>query len=191
MRKNLIAALFVLIHIFPAIVLGSSQTASCEPLDVNVKNFPETQYIKGSIAIQGPITHSKYITKENLVIPTSGRNELSELLYAGSLDTDGFTSIVISMQGEIRSESFSSGTVGILLIPDEKPVFRALREARRIQFPIEAVAQLKSGSSTFFESEQVQQRIAFPRYKIFLYIHPQNQRMQTCFFIYQISDKSL
>lgn len=169
MKKAFIAALFFPVFLVPVIVLQPSQAHSAETLDVRVNNFPETQQIKGAIAIEGTASHAKYIKKEGLVVPTARRNELSDLIPGGTVETDGFTSITVSLQGEIKSGSFSPGAIGVLLIPDEEPVLRSLREAKRIQFPVESVAHLKSGDPTFFDSEQVQQRIAFPRYKIYLY----------------------
>jgi hypothetical protein len=91
------------------------------------------------------------------------------MVYAGTIDTDGFTSLLISVQGEMRSDAYSSGTIGVLLVPDEKSILRALRDAKRVQFPIECTVQTKSGGPIYFESEQVQQRIGFARYKLFLY----------------------
>ncbi len=169
MKKAFITALFLLAFLFPVFVLQSAQAQSSQTLDVNVKNFPETQQIKGSVSVDGTMSHSKYFKKEGLVVPTSRRNEPRELSFAGTVETEGFTSISVSLQGEIRSDSFVPGIIGVLLIPDEEPILRSLREAKRIQFPIESVARLKSGDPTFFDSEQVQQRIAFPRYRIYLY----------------------
>ncbi len=181
MYNSLITAVFLLVFLFPAIVPQSSQAQVSQPSDVNVKNFPETQQIKGDVhvnnfpdvqQVRGSVSvegMTKYITKENLVVPTSQRAEVSEMVYAGTIETDGFTSLLISMQGEMRSDVFSSGTVGVLLIPDEKSILRTLREAKRIQFPIECKVPMKSGDSIYFESEQVQQRIAFSRYKMYMY----------------------
>lgn len=134
--------------------------------DVHVQNFPELQQIKGSVSIEGT---TKSIAKEGLVVPTSQRAEMTEMVYAGTIETEGFTSLLISLQGEMRSEVFSSGTIGVLLVPAEGSILRVLRDAKRVQFPIECKAQTKSGDSIYFESEQVQQRIAFSRYKMYLY----------------------
>lgn len=183
MKKEFIKALFFLVLLSPVIVLQSAQAQSSQTLDVHVKNFPETQQIKGSVSVDGTMSHSKYFKKESIVVPTSRRNEPRELSFAGIVETEGFTSISVSLQGEIRSDSFVSGTVGVLLIPDEEPILRSLREAKRIQFPIESVARLKNGDPTFFDSEQVQQRIAFPRYKIYLY-NTLNRSVEANIYLY-------
>jgi hypothetical protein len=127
------------------------------------------QQVKGAVSIDGTMSHSRYLKREGLTVPTSRRNEVSELTHAGIVETEGFTSISVNLQGEIKSGSFVPGTVGVVLIPDEEPVLRSLREAKRVQFPIETVAHAGSGDTTFSNAEQVQQRVVFPRYRIFLY----------------------
>lgn len=195
MYRSLVTAIFLIIVLFPAIVPLSSQAQVSQPADVNVKNFPETQQIrgdvqvnnfpelqqiKGSVSIEGT---TKYITKEGLVVPTSQRAELSEMVFAGTIETDGFTSLLISLQGEMRSDVYSSGTIGVLLIPDEKSILRALREAKRVQFPVECKVHTKSGDPIYFESEQVQQRIAFSRYKMYLY-NTANKSVEANIYLY-------
>ena len=105
------------------------------------------------------------------------------MVYAGSIETEGFTSVLISLQGEIRSDVFSAGTIGVILIPDEKAILRTLREAKRIQFPIECKVHTKSGDPIYFESEQVQQRVAFSRYKMYLY-NTSNKSVEANVFLY-------
>jgi hypothetical protein len=169
MKETFMAVLVFVILSFSALIPHSAHAQSSQPLDVNVKNFPEKQEVKGSVSIDGTIRHASFFKKEGVVVPTSRRNEVAELISAGTVETDGFTSITVSLQGEIKSGSFAPGTVGVLLIPDEEPIARALRDAKRVQFPIESVARLKTGDPTFFESEQTQQRMAFPRYRVYLY----------------------
>jgi hypothetical protein len=181
MCKSLIIAIFSFFFLFPAIVPQLLHAQVSHPSDANIKNFPETQQIKGDVQvnnfpelqqIKGSVSiegSTKFISREGLIVPTSQRAELTEMVYAGTIETDGFTSLLISLQGEMRSEVFSSGTIGVLFIPDEKPILRILREEKHIQFPMECKVHAKSGDPIYFESEQVQQRIAFSRYKMYLY----------------------
>lgn len=161
--------LMVLTVLFIPATLRTSRAELSQPQEVRVNNFPETQQIRGSVSIEGPLSHAKFFKREGILVPPSRRNELSELVHAGVIDTDGYTSVQINMQGEVRSDTFSTGKAGVLLVPDEGPVLRSLREAKRVQFPLEAFALLKSGESSFFESEPSVQRVAFPRYRIYLY----------------------
>ena len=150
-------------------ITQSPHAVASQSTDVHVDNFPETQQIKGSVSIEGPLIHSKFVKKEGLLVPISRRGESSEMLHGGIVDAEGFTSIAISLQGEIKSSSFTSGSIGVVLVPDEEPVLRTLREAKRIQFPIECSAQIKSGDTSFFSADQTYTRVTFPRYRLYLY----------------------
>lgn len=152
-----------------AITIQAPHAIASQPTEVHVDNFPETQQIKGSVSIEGPLLYSKFIKKEGLLVPISRRGESAEMFHGGIVDVEGFTSIAISLQGEIKSNSFASGAVGVVLIPDEAPVLRSFREGKLIQFPIECVAQIKSGDTSFFSADQTHARVAFPRYRLYLY----------------------
>jgi hypothetical protein len=141
--------------------------ASCRDIsDVKVTNFPETQKVKGSVAIEGA---GKAIKREGILVSRSRRNELTELFYSGFIDTEGYTSVSLYLQGEIRSATFPSGSIGVMMIPDEEPVLRALKESGQVQFPIETVCTIKSEDSEYFSCQQVNQNIGFSRYRIYLY----------------------
>lgn len=195
MHKSLIAVMLLQFFLLPAVVPQSLQAQVSQASDVRVNNFPETQQIKGEVSVKnfpelqqvkGSVSiegTTKSIIKEGLVVPTSQRAELSEMVYAGTIETEGFTSLLISLQGEIRSDVFSSGTIGVLLVPEERSILRILREAKRVQFPIECKAHTKSGDPIYFESEQVQQRIAFSRYKMYLY-NTTNKSAETNIYLY-------
>lgn len=152
-----------------ALLIFPFHALAAEPLTVHVDNWPDTHQVKGSVSIDGPVSHTKFARKESIVVPPSRRAEPSEMAPAGWIESDGFTTITLSLQGEVKSSSAGAGTVGVLLIPDEEPIVRAFREARRLQFVIECISNLKSGDPIYFNAEQVQQRLTFPRYKIFLY----------------------
>lgn len=183
MNKTFITALILTVVLLPAVIAQASPAQSSQTLDVQINNFPETQKIRGSVSIEGTASHATSNRKEGILVPPSRRNELSELTFAGTVDTDGFTSISVNLLGEVKSGSFSSGQVGVLLLPDEKPVLQAFRESRRVSFPLEAIAKLKSGDLPFFDSERSLLRIEFPRYKIFLY-NTTNQSVEANVYLY-------
>lgn len=169
MRETLKAAIFHVILLCLVIAISSSLAHSAEPLDVRVKNFPDTQQVKGSVSIEGTVSHAIFVKREGLLLSTSRRNELNEMFLAGVIETGGFTPISVSLQGEIKSSNFVSGTIGVVLIPDEEPIVRTFREAKQIQFPIESMCSIKSGDSEYFSSAKVDQHILFQRYRIYLY----------------------
>jgi len=73
--------------------------------------------------------------------------------------------------------------VGVMLIPDEEPIVRALREDGRLQFPLEATAQVTPGESSFFASDPAARRVAFPRYRIYLY-NSSNKSVEANLYLY-------
>jgi hypothetical protein len=152
-----------------ALLIAPSHARSAEPLAVHVDNWPDTHQVKGSVSIDGHVSHTKFARKEAIVVPPSRRAEPAEMAHAGLIESDGFTTITLSLQGEVKGGSAGTGAVGVLLVPDEEPIMRAFREARRLQFVIECASNMKSGDPIFFNSEQVQQRLTFPRYKVYLY----------------------
>ncbi|OGW44166.1 MAG: hypothetical protein A2X57_10305 [Nitrospirae bacterium GWD2_57_8] len=181
MHRSLIIATFFVVSCFQVTALHATQAQSSQPTEVNIKNFPETQQIKGDVQVSNfPATQqvkgsislegtTKFIAKDSVVVPPAQRAAVTEMVEAGIIEMDGYTSLVISLQGEMRSNVFSSGTIGVLLVPYERSILRILRDAQRAIYPIESTASTKSGDSIYFESVQAHQRIAFSRYKMYLY----------------------
>lgn len=165
-------AFFGIAAILAAVLLGvlaSPGTALSQRLqEVFVTNFPELQQVEGRVEVEGTIRHGTFTERQEVVSPV-GRHETGNLIFGGTVETDGFTSVVLSLQGEVKDTRFSAGTVGALLIPDEEPVLRALREAGRVQFPLEVEAPVVPEASSYFASEPTEKRVAFPRYRIFFY----------------------
>lgn len=137
--------------------------------EVFVRNWPKVFPVEGMVEVKGPLSHSEMVRREGVIVTTSHRTEVSELVPAGSIETGGYTSVTVSLQGEVKASNTLDGTVGVLLVPEEEPVLRALRDAKRLQFPIEAACQLAKGGPGTFESGPITQPVGFPRYRIFLY----------------------
>jgi hypothetical protein len=134
--------------------------------EVRVNNFPETQQIKGAVSIEGT---AKAVKREGILLSPSRRSELSELFHAGKIETEGYTSVSVYLQGEIKSTTFLSGSIGVIMIPDDEPILRAFKESKQIQFPIETVCTLRNGDSEYFSCEQNNQNIGFTRYRMYFY----------------------
>ena len=166
-RMSVLPVLFLGLLAAALSVPAPAPAADTQP--VHVENFPATQDIRGAVSIDGPVSHVRFAKKEAIVVPPSRRGEPAEMAHAGAIESDGFTGVIVSLQGEVKGGSVGTGAVGVLLIPDEEPVLRAFREARRLQFVLECASNMKSGDPVFFNSDQVQHRLTFPRYKMFLY----------------------
>lgn len=136
---------------------------------VSVTNLPKIYDVQGAVSIRGTASHGQYSKHEGIVVPSSRRTELSELTPVGTLVADGFTHVTVSLQGEVKTSAIANGIVGVMLVPDEEPVLRAFREAKRIQFPIESACHLVKGASPFFDAMPVTEQVGFGRYRIFLY----------------------
>jgi hypothetical protein len=170
----------ILLWIYASSAVSIAQAAG---QDVNVTNFPQTQNIKGSVNVDGTVSHGRSVKREGVLVQTSRRSDANDLTYAGVIDTEGFTTVTVSLEGEIKSTNFPTGTVGVLLLPDEDPIWRVLREAKIVQFPIECVASVNRGDSEYFTSPQCLDRIAFPRYRIYLY-NTMNRTVEANVYLY-------
>lgn len=154
-----------------------------EVQEVFVRNFPEIQEVKGRVGVDGPIVHSAFERRENLIVTPARRNEVTSLTPAGVVETAGFTSAVLSLEGEVRDNLFNAGAVGAVLVPDEGPVLDTFREDGRIEFPLEVVANVDPQKGSRFSSEPTIRPIAFPRYKVFLY-NASNKSVEANLYVY-------
>jgi hypothetical protein len=105
----------------------------------------------------------------HLVAPTQ-RDDVTQLYDAGVIQTDGFRDMVISFGGEFKEGLPPDGRVGAILIPDHEISEYLLRNEGVFVFPTEIEYRV-SGSTqgNFFMSESKQTKVAFPRYRVFLY----------------------
>ncbi|HEV8374794.1 MAG TPA: hypothetical protein VGR38_01015 [Candidatus Polarisedimenticolia bacterium] len=136
---------------------------------VFVTNFPQTQRIAGSVSVEGLIKHAQMQRLKEIVVPPVGPKETTRLIQAGTLTTDGFTSMVLSLDGQLRGKGLQPGAIGGILVPDEDSVDRVFEEEGRTPFRIELSAPWVTGSSVYFASGSERSMVAFPRYRVFLY----------------------
>ncbi len=136
---------------------------------VLVTNFPHTQQVAGTVSIDGVVRHAALQRVKDIQVPPVGPKETTRLIQAGTLATDGFTAVVLGLNGQTRGRTLRSGAVGALLIPDEETVSRAFEEEGLTQFPIEIAASSVSGASLNFSSTQQRFTLGFPRYRVLLY----------------------
>ena len=139
-----------------------------ETQEVEVGNFPEVQEIKGTVSVAGTIRHGtiRWVVNET-VPPGIAREAVSDLIDAGIVSTDGFTGVVLSLQGEVQGVLGEAGGVGALLVPNDTEVIAKLIQGY-IHFPLEVQAVLARREISVF-SQQSFQTVGFPAYKVFLY----------------------
>ncbi|WP_303722715.1 hypothetical protein [Malonomonas rubra] len=179
--KNMFFILIATLISFPTIGEASSSEKTIK--DVRIINFPKTQNIDGSVEIEGLIKHSIIDRREKVIIPPAKRSDTSNLTEAGVLHADGFTSIVLSILGEAKSETFTPGDIGAILIPDETTIIRAFAEDQAILFPLEVKTKIIPETLRYFGSESEKQTIGFPKYRIYLY-NSTNKSVEANLYMY-------
>lgn len=110
-----------------------------------------------------------FASLERVHVGPVDRAKTAQLVDAGTIETDGFSEILISIAGEFKEGVPESGTIGAILVPDRDPFLYLLRTEGRIVFPIEVVFDVRGLRDPIFVSPQEQARIGFPRYRAFFY----------------------
>jgi hypothetical protein len=160
---TLLSGLFLLGQISP--VKGQEE----EIQRVLVTNFPPLQQVAGTVSVEGPVRHATLQRVKEILVPPVEPKEISRLIDGGVVTADGFTSAVLSLNGQAKGKILRSGTVGAILIPEEETVIRAFEDEGQAQFPLEVSASISSGASRSFASTPVRLTVAFPRYRVRLY----------------------
>ena len=106
---------------------------------------------------------------ERIQLAPVERNDTTQLVDAGTLETDGFSELVFSLGGEFKEGIPESGRVGVVLIPDKEFFLDLLRTEGEFVFPLEVQVEIRNLSSERFMSKQERAKVAFPRYRVFLY----------------------
>ncbi len=158
----------VAVLILVALLVPHREAVSQSMREVFVNNFPATQTISGTIAIEDPIPHARMVSFEGQLVSPVQRSEITNFTEAGTVETKGYTSLVASIQGEVKGVHFQEGKVGLLLLPDVEPVIRAFDEESEILLPIEVTADVVPGTTGYFTGQGALP-IGFNRYRVYLY----------------------
>jgi len=103
---------------------------SQELQQVFVTNFPSVFNVDGQVALKGPIKTAALASIQDVIVSPVNPKDTLRLIQAGTITTEGFGSMVLSLTGQIKGEIVRTGTVGAILIPDEEPVTRAVGPKR-------------------------------------------------------------
>jgi len=112
------------------------------------------------------------------------RTDVTQLIDAGSIRTDGFTEMVFSFGGEFKEGLPSAGTLGAILLPDEELVDYMLRNEGHFAFPLEVKFDVAGMTGHVFLSQQQTAKIGFPNYRIYLY-NETNSAATVSLFVYR------
>jgi len=165
-----LALIALLIAAAAAFVLSPPGTAIAQEVrSVLVTNFPKVFNISGTVTVEGPVKQAKLAALHEVAVPPVNPKDTVRLIQGGIVESDGFTAMVLGLQGQIKGEVFRSGTVGVFLLPDEEPIVKAFEEKGVMQFVTEVNAPGVSAASPYFASTANRVQIGFPRYRTYFY----------------------
>ena len=168
MKKSVL--LVLVIAAAAAFVLSPPGTAIAQEVrNVVVTNFPKVFNVNGSVSIEGPVKHAKFAALRDVVVSPVNPKETVRLIQGGIVESDGFTAMVLGLQGQIKGEVFRPGTVGVFLLPDEESVVHAFEEKGLMLFATEVNASGVTAASPYFASIASRIQVAVPRYRTYFY----------------------
>ncbi len=133
-----------------------------------VVNLENPHPIVGDVAVPTPIPHSDMAAMVDVVVAPAGRTQTSLWTEVGSITTEGFTSAVLSLHGQLRGSTGGGGSVAVVLVPEEENILRALIEGE-VHLELEAIANPVPEDAMYFSGSRAGLPIAFPEYRVFLY----------------------
>jgi len=169
MRKRTWIAITLAGAVLVLLLLPVGQAISSDILQVYITNWPTSQTVKGEMVVTAPVPLATQVSFLEIIVPPVPRNETTRLIEAGTLVTEGFPSIVLSLHGEVRGQAQKTGAVGVILIPDEKSIQDAFDDQGAIHFALETEAAGINSKTPYFASKQPSYTVAFSSYKILLY----------------------
>ena len=167
-RVPLVALVLLALPLLLLFLMGSA-ASNDEIQSVFVTNFPSPQRVAGSVSVEGTIRHASQRRFADLTVPPVNPSETSRLISAGVLEADGFTAVVLALNGASKGRGLKPGVVGALLLPDEESVLRAFEEEGKWEFPLEIKTAAFAGTSPYVSSDAQRFEVGFPRYRVWLY----------------------
>jgi hypothetical protein len=149
--------------------MGTGQAGSSSASPVLVTNFPDPQTITGEVAISGPVRLSKMKHISEILVPPVAPRETTRLVEGGTIETDGFASVVLSLHGQVKGSVQNPGEVGVILVPDERTIQQAFNEQGLFHFSLRAAAHGVSNTTPWFASDQPRYTVGFGTYRVLFY----------------------
>ena len=168
MKKPALTVLLVAAAL--GIILSPRGTAVANEIQsVIVTNFPKVFNVSGTVKVDGPVKMARLAALRDITVSTVNPKDTVRLIQGGIVESDGFTTMVLGIQGQVKGEVYRPGTVGVYLLPDEESIVRAFEEKGLMHFATEVTAAGVSGTSSWFASSSDRHPIAFPRYRTYFY----------------------
>jgi hypothetical protein len=165
------------------LMLGASVAHGAEVTPVVVTNFPDVQKIDGAVSIAGPLVSGSLQRVDDVVVSPVNRRAATRMDPQGTVDTDGYTSLVVSLVGEVQGSVDRDGVLGVVLVPDDQVINRALRQDSVVLFPLEVAVEIPLGTPGWINAESKSFQIAFPSYQVYLY-NTSDKSVATTVYVY-------
>jgi hypothetical protein len=171
------------ICVLTVLMLGASFAHGAEVAAVAVTNFPEVQRIDGAVSIAGPLISGSLQRVDEVVVSPVNRRAATRMDSQGMVDTEGFTSMVVSLVGEVQGSVDRDGALGVVLVPDDRVINRALRQDSVVLSPLEVAVEIPLGTPGWINAESKSFQIAFPSYQVYLY-NTSDKTVATTVYVY-------
>jgi hypothetical protein len=168
-RKFFVPALLLFLGALLLVLTPSGQVLSQEIRRVIVTNFPDVQRIDGEVRLKEPVMSSRLTTITEVIVPPVRPTETTRLVEAGTLVTEGFPEIVLSLHGQVKGSVQRQGTVGAILLPDQDNINQAFDEQGLTHFSLQVEATGIRPGEAYFASTQPVYTVAFQSYRVLLY----------------------
>jgi len=121
--------------------------------------------------------------KRGIIVNSVERSQLQSLIDAGTIETEGYSEIILNMGGIPNAEPQKPGIIGAILIPDIPPFDEAFRNWGILPAVIELTVEIKTGDQSFI-AKQKRFDVGFPRYRLLFY-NTTDTTMKIAFFAYR------
>jgi hypothetical protein len=96
-------------------VLASLTTLGVQELTQTfVVNLKDPHPIEGEVRVSAPIPHSETASMIDVIVAPATRDEPGLWTDVGPLETGGFTSVVLSLHGQLRGSTNGDGAVTLV-----------------------------------------------------------------------------
>ncbi len=165
----LVGSLAVVLVCIAVAVPAQAPRDAGEVVPVTVTNFPATFRVEGAVSVRGPIQDTSLQSLGDVVVPPVRRDDTNHWVEAGTVTTDGFSYATVSLLGELKGQPQRPGDIGVVLLPEEDRVLRALAEKGQFLLAEESKVTPSGGGSPYFAAKPVRFAVAYPNYRVYVY----------------------
>lgn len=151
------------------VLLAQDRFRDPEQRSVYVSNLENPHPIEGRVGIKGTVHHSKFERFPDLTISPAQRHETTQFTEVGTLETDGFTGMTLSVHAQIKDNVFTDGEIGVVLLPEEDSIVRSFQFDGEIHLSLEAKAPAAMSEGSYASGSEANLRVGFPQYRVLLY----------------------